>query len=47
MGERTGTDVMRAFLDESSRVLDDVLQEYLVGAALLNARECDDVREEL
>lgn len=47
MEEGSGNDVMRAFLDESSRVLSDELQEYLVGAALLNARECDDVREEL
>lgn len=47
MEEGSGVDVMRAFLDESSRVLNDELQEYLVGAALLNAQDCDDVREEL
>lgn len=42
-----GTDVLRAFLDESSRVLNDEFQEYSVGAALLSSDECADAREEI
>ncbi|MFC0672580.1 hypothetical protein ACFFF6_01275 [Brachybacterium hainanense] len=38
---------MRAFLDESSCVLGAERQLYLVGAAILEAGTCDDVREEL
>lgn len=38
---------MRAFLDESSVVLSDARQEYLVGAAILDSAECEAVREEL
>lgn len=38
---------LRAFLDESSVVLNDARQEYLIGAAILESSECDAVREEL
>lgn len=47
MGEQLGTEGLRAFLDESSVVLSDARQEYLVGAAILDAAECEAMREEL
>ena len=38
---------MRAFVDESSCVRTDTTQEYLIGAAIVTAGDCDEIREAL
>lgn len=45
--EKSAPGDMRAFLDESSSVLTDDRQEYLVGAAILDSAFCEAVRDEL
>lgn len=38
---------MRAFVDESICVRSETTQEYLIGAAVVVAEECDSIREAL
>lgn len=38
---------MRAFVDESSCVRTEATQEYLIGAAIVSAEDCDEIREAL
>lgn len=38
---------MRAFVDESSCVRTETTQEYLIGAAIISAEDCDEIREAL
>lgn len=45
--EISGPGGLRAFLDESSSVLSDDRQEYLVGATILEGSACEAVRDEL
>jgi len=42
-----GAGDLKSFLDESSCVLSEKHQEYMVGAAILEADACDDIRTEL
>lgn len=48
-GVRVKTTVtpMRAFVDESSCVRTTATQEYLIGAAIIDGADCDDIRDAL